>query len=737
MSLKPAPTEQDLLHAAIYAENAKRAHFFESVVESSNLPTEKKESIWKRESRKWKTGELSPYADYTELEENHDFVWRTDLNVNICEDLLSCFPYTYTGDTCNPSSTYHHAITVNDQILSFCQKSCFMVNFDPQNPVPTMPYLKRDKDGKCRILNAAQTLWIQLPNTRDSKNNDGITNVPMFKEISLADNFWDETAFITNKYCTWFGLNYEASGIGTCKKSIWTILLSQFTGDAIARFCTQWGISSVRKSSYISFLPDDITFPIGEVLGTYKGRQIFNQLRKSALKKVRSDPRFPKEYEERIKKGRISKFIINRSNTAKYSISTEKGKKAFLAALAEPKENDEDIEDEWFLEGIGGDWWEDLLTKIIPIGVSIGESVAIDLMIDATYKLIKKMSGKIGTVIIAQISKMASKMLAKRVMQTVCMKMITTATINVAKCIAAGIAKMAAAAATVIGIVLIVVGFAGLILDLLDIGAFNGYLNESYVQNLMRLFWESFVDVFYASMGAPQGAEETPFNILPEYTPSVFYHSVIMSRSINSQLDENVADEVGVLTAEDPTNYDRGENEDMFAVEIHEVAKYLLSLEYNYNGQKIDWELTDKPTFSKGFLSVTQTLKAERRINSAVIEAYNANIMAVYQHELTMPSLFIPLSLSVISFFLFLTVFTKVAQGKGIKEKSFLIIVILLILFSIATYYAREKWIEKTNLLQTNVDTIIKNVFVTAAKTDSDIASYLLRAMNVSKRIVG
>lgn len=734
MALRPVPTGIDLINAAIYGENSKRGLYFEQIISNSNMPEYNNEKVWKEEVTDW-GDELGSFVDYSKLYKKKDYVWRKDIDIDICSE-LSCFPFTYSGDTCTPTTETHRGITVNDQVMTFCSKSCYYIDYDPQNPYPTMPFLAKDVQGKCRVMNPSQTLWIQLPNTRDTKDNSGITNVPMFKEIPLTEAKWSEVAYMTNTYCKWFGLDHKSEGVGNCKRNIWTTIVAQFTGDSIARFCTQLGISSVRKSAYMTFLPDYIdTIPIGNVLGSHEGQKAFNRIRKKALNMNISE-----ELKERIRRGRVSQFLVKTSQIGKMDVTSKEGFAAFQKSIHTSKAEDDegdDEGDEWLVNGLGGDWWIDIIREVIGIGVIIGESIAIDLVIDATFKIIKKLSGKASKFIMEKITLMASKLLVKKVMQTVFMKMVTNVTINVAKAIAAAIARIATTVCTVIGIMLNIIGFAGLILDLLDVGSFNGYLDKEYVRNIMSFFWDSFVDVFYASMGTTEEVE-TPYNILPEYTPSVFYHSVIYARSVEDDIDENSSgDKIGVMKAEDPTNYDRGEDELMFATEIEEISKYLLALKYNSAGQEIDWNLTEKPTISqKGYLSVTECLKAQRRINSAVLDSYNANIRALYTSEISSPYLFYPILCTSLAGGICIWITLQFFKKEAINEFLFVFLLLMLIIMLSLVYVTRNLWLRKTNLLQTNIDTVVKNVFQLSADKNTSIATTLLRAANEAHRLI-
>lgn len=418
-------------------------------------------------------------------------------------DLINCLPIQYTGDTCLPDTaeqTWESIDPVPQQYTS-CQSACYGINKKYDQSDPYPTMVPTVwKENQCRIRNIYSITYALAPSRRSDNYIGGTTNTPLF---SLGD---EDKILITQQYCTFFGTQFRD---GDCYRPL---------GERILEI-----LLFGRTLSALILHAKDITY----------GRLDY--------------------YTQLISISKLKTTLYNSNNQVYTSSSSNTTSLSNTPNISTVESNS---------------FWSAFFSveNILEILASLGFDYITEKILDGFVNIIKKTIKTLSDEAIFRLllNGRGVALLRATLEGTIIRRGVVDLALSSTRSIAINLLKMATSVIRFIDFVLIVVGVASFILDIID--PFD--LNRQLFQKQCDLFTAQFDLIFRSTFQS----------LYPTLSPvSVLYMSRLKP-------DED-----------DDTSESKVETDDEFVESFTYISDYLLSLKRNSLGQILDWT-QDEPS---------------------------------------------------------------------------------------------------------------------------------------------
>lgn len=597
------PTGRDNYRASVYASNEiLRQEVAKFMTE--NLPDVK----FVVADEEWSTDELLLQPEQKEvLNKKYTTAFAS---AGECGK-LSCYPRTVSGTACTPqTSTQTWKTVTQDDLFKSCEMGCYNVNIkaniSASNPEPSFQETVW-KDGKCCLENLLSKHFALFPSMRDTKSNPGITDSPPFEYVNVDKRESNEdTVRMTKLYCNFFGLDFLASGASSkCNSSLAAKGLDLLFGTYVSRYLTN-GATLVKARDVGSY-----RVMVGESDGYMAACKVFSSYAKldrvygmDSRMRVVAAENLPERRNFILGRLRSRRLIPDDTESAHYvakqvSGGTPEWREVAAALRADDK-------DDTYVNSItGGGLVADIVASI---AADAALEVSLNQIKSASKKMISKLSGSSGARLTQVLASTGGRIMVKSIVKSNIMRLIGRySAVNSARAVALGMARMVLLSATVLGWVVMIVGIAGLVLDLWDPQNLNKEFTKQYLETMV----DKFINVYHQSYRI-DGSE------LVEVTPS----SIFQLNQVNvADMKNGVAGE----PEEDPTP-------EMYATAFKASNDFLKSLKVNSYGQTLDWENDFKDDTVKTLSAKEQTL-ALNSVDEISSAAYNMRMKQVFEKD--------------------------------------------------------------------------------------------------------
>lgn len=584
------PTMLDLANAAKYATYERRNALFTKNTLGLAM------NISKRDYTK---EDLNGVYDKDALGQILDAEWGEDCGK------YNCSPFDVNGNLCMPWMNPQTWKTIDDVVHSGCQKSCYELlgAYDKDNPAPTA-YPIRGDGTKCYLRDVAKETWAITPQIRAKSATNGLTNVPPF-------NVNDKTGAVSVplSYCKWFGLSWDEETNECYRPWYQAVVEDYLIGSTMYRAFTIERGDPVGNNGF------------NTLINSEEYHLLYQRLA-NVVKKVKPD--FVPYKRTQLLFDNIP--IYNSTNNSRsLSVRQDDGNFDFDSV------------------------WDELNNNII---LALLRDVLIDLGTEKLLSMISKIMTSFAQWLESAVPRVIEELLAvggKVLLTSTLRATLASSTLKVLGNIiiksATWLAETFATIASGIGIVQLVVGLAGLVLDLIDPLDLNSYLDSDSIDDVMKAFELQYLTTYHTS-----SVEILPVDLLALH-------------------DQNISN-----------------NDDIYLNALIASSTYLKQLEYNSIGQRLDWN-ADKPTGQVEPPKRTQTVnQALLTVLPEDVENYNRDYVEFIKTEQKMiPPLIIGA-----------TLFTAISICIILKTILVAIILVIIWLGYLLSYVARKSYLQTT-----------------------------------------
>ena len=470
------PTNQDLLHAAIYAEN---------IILFSQFPGRFPSALHRVQVDKlaWESQDIRIENEQHRQKLQSKYQFRFTDSAQCLQ--FSCFPYTHQGELCLPDDGLQRWRTITGQIFESCQPSCYNVvtTWDPEDPSPTMPELNY-YNGKCLISNSSLKMYALFPRLRDEQSVSGFTNVPMWRHLSDPQLDFRSTIQITSEYCHWFALSHRND---ECFNPPGQWLMEQIFGATLTRYLGRSHDLDIRNESYTTLISNNV---YNQMLSTRFGQSIDRKIRFIFKEK---NPAWARQLAQRPR----TKYLVD-ANLLTFYESDTLNEDIVLPLLQ--RANEERQRSESIMESIvNGELLEEILIGLIIDGWT---DRAIGLIKKTFTLLLKKLSSKFAQATFRQILQIGGRQILTACFKAMTVKFISPLALRavglaIAKLVAGAVLKSLIAATNPITWAFAVVSLGGVLLDLLDVGNFNMMIDRNFIAEMINEMSRSYRDLYH------------------------------------------------------------------------------------------------------------------------------------------------------------------------------------------------------------------------------------------------
>ncbi|AAC70212.1 envelope protein p74 [Lymantria dispar multiple nucleopolyhedrovirus] len=422
-----------------------------------------------------------------------------------CES-MSCYPFTETGTV--DASTATGYTQTSETAVEYAQPACYHLDRaaatreGAENEVQA-PELRYTDGGKCIIVDTLSKMYFNTPYLRtDEHTVQGVDDVPAFNVTPETGAFPEMFRGEFNEaYCRRFGRSLINGG---CSMQWWESLIGFVLGDTIYvtfKLLANNVFSELRNYDYARpspLLPDKPSVDGASVLARWRSvrdpradfdfERSFLEFR--TLADLRIDARTKLVYTAE------SGFAtVGVARDLKFRRATAPPPAAFSAAA------------EAELDAIISQFLED---HSLVLGILT--DLAFDALLDQFKALLKKMSTQLipalKRALLSTSKRVTSKMLGET-FKAAMVHQFNRIAIKTVSTVAKAMTKIGIKAASVVGIVLIVITIADLVLALWDPFGYNNMFPRSFPEDMSR----SFLAGYFQSMGETRDMIE----MLPEY----------------------------------------------------------------------------------------------------------------------------------------------------------------------------------------------------------------------------